>query len=136
MDRYTHLSLMDARGALENLPTLPSGVPAEEQAKATGTDGDVGKKYGPGYGPAPDVPRPSSSLVGNEGESGNQSAETQKCATEEDLALVVPPRPAMAMASPTGFEPVACGLGNRQAMLQRVLGQRVTRRISAVHGTE
>ncbi len=112
MDRYTHLGLVDARDALENLPPLPGAVSAEpEQAKATGTEGDVGKKYGPGYGPAPDALRPSSSLSGNEDEDPEEDDKAQKPKQEGQLAQPVADCPEKTMVSPTGFEPVACGLG-------------------------
>ena len=64
MGVYTDPKLLDVRGALDALPMLPlRGDQAEGAAlQATGTDGEAGRKFVPGFVPTSGNPTPSGSF--------------------------------------------------------------------------
>ncbi len=85
MDRYTHLGLMDAKGALENLPPLPGKGHAEEEAKATGTEGKPADQCGRQCGRTPDFSSPSLALPDNDNGAVKGKRRARKLAGDGQL---------------------------------------------------
>jgi integrase len=112
MNVYTDPKLLDVRGALDTLPSLPLGgeQPRGDSLKATGTDGTAGRALAPTLAPTPDKSVQAETIPvnisgNNEGGAEEGPLTASACPDKRKHPLTIPVSGCHQVGA-TGLEPV------------------------------